>query len=109
MVMGPKTELKLERKTLTADGQGGYTESWQDLRKIKGVLVPLPGNERFITGKVEAYRTHKFFIDYPKDLTITEKDRFILGTRKFDIRFIGDPAEQHIHLEIELSEVVENG
>jgi len=104
-VLGPKTELKLERKTLTADGQGGYIESWQQLRKIKGVLVPLKGNERFITGKTELFASHKFFCDYPKDLTITEKDRFTLGTREFEIKFIGDPAEQHIHLEIELLEI----
>ena len=105
MVMGPKTELVLERKTQTADGQGGYIESWQDLRKIRGILVPLKGLERMITGKTEVFATHKFFMDYPKDLTITEKDRFILGTREFEIKFIADPAEQHIHLEIELWEV----
>ena len=106
MVYGPKTELILERVTLVDDGQGGTTKVWTALRKIKGVLVPLKGNERFITGKTELFASHKFFCNYPKDLTITEKDRFILGTREFEIKYIGDPAEQHRHLEIELLEVI---
>lgn len=104
MVFGPKTELILERKILTADDQGGYTETWRQVRKMKGVLISLRGNERFITGKTEVYRTHKFIVDYPKDLIITEKDRYTLGDRKFDIQVVVDPAEQHIHLEVELYE-----
>lgn len=102
---GPKTELILERKTKTADGQGGYIESWTQLRKIKGVLVPLKGSERMITGKTEVYASHKFFMDYPLDLAITEKDRFTLDSRVFEIRFIADPAERHIHLEIDVEEI----
>jgi len=105
MVYGPKTELVLERKTQTADGQGGYTESWQSKRKMKGVLISLQGNERFITGKTEVFRTHKFLVNYPKDLTITEKDKFALGTRTFDIQVVSDILEQHRQLEIELKEI----
>lgn len=103
MVMGPKTELTLERVT-TADDQW-HKETWRQVRKMKGVLIPLPGNERFITGKTEAYRTHKFMVDYPKDLTVTEKDRFTLGSQTFNIKSIVDPVEQHIHLEMDLWEI----
>jgi len=103
MVMGPKTELILERKTI-ADDQW-HTETWRQVRKMKGVLISLQGNERFITGKTEVFRTHKFLVDYPKDLTITEKDRYTLGARTFDIQVVVDPLEQHRQLEIELKEV----
>ena len=103
MVMGPKTELILERKTI-ADDQW-HTETWRQVRKMKGVLISLYGNERFITGKTEVFRTHKFLVNYPKDLTITEKDKFTLGARKFNITTIVDPLEQHRHLEIELLEI----
>jgi len=103
MVYGPKTELTLEGVTI-ADDQW-HTETWRQVRKMKGVLISLPGNERFITGKTEAYRTHKFMVDYPKDLTITEKNRFTLGTRKLNITTIVDPLEQHRHLEIDLLEI----
>lgn len=105
MVFGPKTELTLQKYTLVDDGMGGKTETWQSRRKMKGVLISLRGSERFITGKTEVYRTHKFVVDYPIGITVAEKDRFVLGARKFDIQSVADPAEQHIHLEIELLEV----
>lgn len=104
MVFGPKTELILQHYTKVPDGMGGYTLVYQSSRKIKGVLISLRGNERFITGKIEVYRTHKFIIDYPIGITITEIDKFTLGARKFDIKVVADPAEAHRHLEIEMKE-----
>lgn len=105
MVPGPKTELVLQKYTLVPDGMGGYTETWQAKRKMKGVLLSLSGREQYVTGKTEVFRTHKFVVDYPIGLTITEKDKFILGARKFDIQVVADPAEQHRHLEIEFLEI----
>ncbi len=105
MVMGPKTTMVLQKFTEVADGQGGFTFTYQSVCKIKGVLTSLTGDERLITGKVEVFADFMFAIDFPKGLTITEKDRFILGIRKFDISLITDPAEQHRHLEIKLEEI----
>jgi len=105
MVMGPKSTLVLQQYSLVSDGMGGYTDSWQAKRKIKGVLIPLTGDERMITGKTEVFADYKFIIDYPLGLTITEKDRFVLKARVFDISLITDPAEQHRHLEIMLEEI----
>ena len=106
MVPGPKTTLVLQKYTLVDDGMGGTTETWQAKRKMKGVLISLSGNERFITGKIEVYRTHQFMVDYPIGLTITEKDKFVLGARKFDIQVVVDPVETHRNLEIDLLEVI---
>ncbi len=104
-MIGPKTQLVLQQYTEVADGQGGFTFTYQAKRKIKGVLTPLLGNERMITGKETVFADYMFAMDYPLGLTITEKDRFILGIRKFDILLITDPAEQHRHLEIMLEEI----
>lgn len=105
MVMGPKTEMTLQQHQLTPDGQGGFLETWQSKRKMKGVLLSLSGRERFVTGKTEVFRTHKFVVDFPVGITVTEKDKFVLGARKFDIQSVADPAETHRHLEIELLEI----
>lgn len=104
-MIGPKTVMVLQKFTKVADGQGGFTFVYQSVRKIKGVLTPLTGDERLITGKVEVFADYMFAIDYPLGLTITEKDRFVLKARKFDISLITDPAEQHRHLEIMLEEI----
>ena len=105
MVMGPKSTLTLQKFTEVSDGMGGFVFVHQAVRRIKGVLTPLLGDERMITGKVEVFADYMFAIDFPRGLTITEKDRFILGIRKFDILLITDPMEQHRHLEIMLEEI----
>ncbi len=104
-MIGPKTQLILQKYTEVKDDMGGYTFVFQSMRKMKGVLISLRGNEQFVTGKTEVFRTHKFVVTFPIGITITEKDRFTLGIRKFDIQVIVDPAETHRFLEIELLEV----
>jgi len=105
MVPGPKTELVLQRYTLVDDGMGGSTLTYQGRRNVKGVLISLRGNERFITGKTEVFRTHKFLMKFPIGIVITEIDKFTLGVRKFDIKIVVDPLETHRNLEIDLLEV----
>ncbi len=104
-MIGPKTQLVLQKYTEVSDGMGGYTVVYQSKRKMKGVLTSLTGNERMITGKEEVFRTHKFMVDYPLGLTITEKDKFVLGIRTFDIQVVVNPVEQDRHLEIDLLEI----
>jgi len=104
-MLGPKTELVLQKHTLVSDGMGGYTDTWQAKRKMKGVLLSLSGRERFVTGKTEVFRTHKFVVDFPIGISVTEKDKFVLGARTFDIQVVADPAETHRHLEMDLKEV----
>ncbi len=98
--------MVLQQWTGVSDGMGGETFVHQSVRKIKGVLTPLTGDERLITGKVEVFADYMFAIDFPKGISITEKDRFVLKARKFDISLITDPAEQHRHLEIMLEEII---
>lgn len=104
-MIGPKTELVLQKYTEVSDGMGGFTKVWVSKRKMKGVLISLSGREQFVTGKTEVFRTHKFMVTYPIGITITEKDKFTLGARKFDIQVVVDPVETHRHLEIDLLEV----
>ena len=104
-MLGPKTELVLQHYTEVPDGMGGFELVYQSSRNVKGVLISLPGRERFVAGKTEVFRTHKFMLDYPIGITITEIDKFTLGTRKFDIKSVTDPAEQHRHLELDLLEI----
>jgi len=104
-MIGPKVTLTLKQFSEVSDGMGGVTNLWVNKRKISGVLIGLSGDERHITGKTEVFASHKFIIDYPKNLTITEKDKFVLKTRKFDISLVSNPAEQNRHLEIMLEEI----
>lgn len=104
MPVGPKTTLTLERYTETFTGTGASSFTWRTLYKLTGVLNALSGSENIVYNKETVEVTHKFKINYPQSLTITEKDRFKTGSRYFDIHHVLDPFEQHRFLIIYLLE-----
>lgn len=104
---GPKTTLTLERKILTDDAMGGHTETWADVIDIKGVLCNISGNERLSADKLMVIATQNFYIDYLHGETITEEDRFSLGTRIFKINYCNNiGANQNRALRINLLEEI---
>lgn len=108
-VPGPKNSLRLQRKSETADAFGGVTTTWSDLMTITGVLTAPSGLSRFsdellMVMKNTVRGVYLFFCEVPP-ITITEEDRFIFGTRIFEIRFIKNPGNFGHHLEILLQEL----
>jgi len=98
MVPGPKTELILHHYILEAEFED-YPR-----RKVRGVFLPISAEERFTTRQTTAYKTHKFIMDY-MGFEVRETDVFTLGDRRFNVKAVVDPAEQHRHLEIDLLEI----
>ena len=97
--------LTLERKSETADGMGGFTETWADVKDIKGVLCNVRGDERVSADKLTVISTHNFYIDYESG--ITEEDRFTTSTRTFKINWINNAGgNQNKALIINLKEEV---
>ena len=89
-MIGAKTTMELRRWTKTSDGMGGYTEAWAGLRKIKGTLSTIRGDERLSSDKLTVISSHNFFIDFPIGETITAKDIFIKGTTEYKIIYINN-------------------
>ena len=109
MIPGPKTKVTIQQKTNTADGMGGYNETWTILKHITGVLTSPRGNEYrwegFRLGKEAVRSTHVFYCDVPTDVTITELCRLYYNSRYFDIVFVREPGFMGHHLELELVEI----
>jgi head-tail adaptor len=112
-MLGPQTQVSIQRTVETSDGVGGYTQTWTTLGYLSGVLTSsIRGSLKYIAQEAELYgketlTTHlTFFCDVPKGITITEKDRLVLGSRTFNIRFVYDPGLAHHHLELMLEEIV---
>lgn len=87
--------------TPVSDGQGGWTESWDDSTVFQGRLSALPIDERMASDKITVYATHRL---YCNNLTITEKDRIELGNRYFEIKGVRNPSNLSEHLELDLLE-----
>lgn len=116
MIPGPKTTLTLQRLTQVSDGAGGMTDTWTNVTNglVKGVLTKdryssainvSRGREKNVINQTLVYTSHIFFCDYNADLAITEKDRFVYGSRIFDIAIVRNPGEMNHHLEIGLVEI----
>jgi len=102
---GTKTKMVLQRRTESTDSQNAVTESWRDLRTVKGVLTSSPNVRNGLTDiydKNTEISTHIFLVDYPIGVTITTEDRFRLKTEYYDILFIANPGNANRHLEFHL-------
>ena len=97
-----KDTFTRQTNTLTADGQGGWTESWTDGTVFRGRLSALPINERMASDKVTVYATRRL---YCNNLTITEEDRVKLGSRFFEIKGVRNPSNISEHLELDVLEI----
>jgi len=104
MVVGPKTELVYYKLGVAKDRISSRTEAWRRKRKIIGVLHVLKGNERLANDKITVVRTHRFYIEPPLEMSVSETEKLMLGTRTFKVTHILNPMEQSRHYEIDLFE-----
>jgi len=83
-MIGKKISAYLQRKTTTADGVGGWTESWEDIKKLKATFHihrTTNGEERKYN-KITVVSDTYLLCDY---YAITEKDRIRIGEKYYDI------------------------
>jgi len=110
MATGPKTTMILQTVTRTTDNMGGWTESWANTETMKGILKKYRGDERVVSGKENVFRDYLFTVNGKTALraarTITEAQRFLYGSRTFDIVAIDDIATMGNQINIDLLEVV---
>jgi head-tail adaptor len=104
--VGPKTVLTLSRATATADSRGGETFTWSDVKALSGVLSILSDRERMMYGKKAEGAEYKFHLDYQFATTIDTADRFVSGSRIFDIVGRENPMNQNRFMILFLTENV---
>lgn len=105
-MVGPKVKVILEKYTQTTDIYGTFTETWESVRYISGVLSLSSGRERLMHNKTEVYSSHVFFCDWQKGITIDEKYRLRYDQREFDVLFIENPVAQNRLMKFYLDETV---
>jgi len=75
--------ISIEQLTRTADGQGGFTESWSQFASVWANIVPTSAAERFFAQRIESNVTHKIGIRYLSG--VASEMRIIFETRIFQI------------------------
>lgn len=106
MSYGPKKTLTLSTVTLVDDNMGGDVETWTSGKSIEGVFSVLSDRERIKYGKKGERADYKFIVDYVFSSGISMSDRFISGTRVFEIVGKDNPLERNHEIIFLLFELV---
>lgn len=78
-----KHRVTLQRISRAEDGQGGFTETWDDIATLWASIEPLKGYERMQAMQLKTPTTHRVRLRYRAD--VTTKDRLIYDGRAFDV------------------------
>ncbi|ODA66839.1 Phage head-tail joining protein [Methyloligella halotolerans] len=94
--------LILEERAKVDDGGGGFTESWNTVTTLWGVVRPLRGDEQLVAGRLAGNVSHLITLRY-RDGVVPEM-RFRQGERVFEIHAVIDPDERKCWLRCQCEE-----
>lgn len=94
--------MEFQRKSRTANGSGGFTETWAALSgaPVRAHVKAVSGTERFASDRVEASTRYRAVVRYFTGHS--EEDRILFRGRYFNIRFINNVEFKDRWLEIDL-------
>jgi SPP1 family predicted phage head-tail adaptor len=97
-----RKRLTIQEVTKSSDGQGGFTDQWNDLQDVSASVEPLKAYERFQAMQMQTPITHKIVMRYHPTLTTTARLR--LGDRVFTVKEIINVEERNAYLVIKAIE-----
>lgn len=86
-----RSELSLQRATLTADGLGGHAESWSEVATLFARVEPVSAGTRFGADQTVETVTHRIIVRFRADLA--SGMRLARGGRVFEVVSVHDPDE----------------
>ncbi len=98
-----RTELSLQEVSLTADGMGGHTESWNEVATVFTRVEPVSAAMRFGAGQTLEEATHRVTLRFRAD--VASGMRFLRGGRAWTILTAHDPDETGRYLVCRVVEV----
>lgn len=103
-----RTLCEIQTKSSTSNEIGESLNTWTDTISVHGVLGLQSGDSNRTTYDAKiAEATHVFICDYRADIyALADSDvRCIINGKMYDIKYIDNPDELDIHLEIYLKYV----
>ena len=97
-VASMRHRISVQSRTRSADGQGGFTESWATAVEIWASIEPTKAYERFQAMQTQTPITHKIKCRY--NANITTAKRALFGARIFDIKQVLNIDEGNAFMEM---------
>jgi SPP1 family predicted phage head-tail adaptor len=90
--------ITIQSQTRTADGMGGWTETWATLATVWAAVWPVSAREILKAGQTSMEITHRIKIRYRAG--VDPSYRILFGTRYFSIMSIINVGERGEWLEL---------
>lgn len=90
-------------RTLSPDGGGGHSESWDAVASVWARLEPVSAADRFTADKLESRARHRLTLRRSNALAAGQ--RVQLGARLFAVRALLDPGPQSPFVTLSLEEL----
>ena len=99
-----RERIKIQSLSRTADGIGGWNESWSDVAEVWAKIQPVSASERYFSQRIEMNTSHKITIRWMDG--ITAEMRIAYQDRIFQINGIRREDEQRWFMFIDAMENV---
>ncbi len=91
------------RQTRTADGQGGWTQGWEEIATLAGRLRPASATERTVADQEQAKVTHVLYCATTNDI---QRGDWVSGAGKtVEVIAVREPSHADHHYEIDCMEI----
>lgn len=90
------------RQTRVSDGQGGWSQVWEDVSEVSGRLRPLTANERTVAQQEQARVTHVLYT--LMDAGIERGDLVTGAGTVVEVIAVREPSHMGHHFEIDCRE-----
>ncbi|MBS0472350.1 MAG: phage head closure protein [Proteobacteria bacterium] len=90
-------------RTLTPDGGGGFSESWDGFADVWVALTPLGGDDAVTAERLQSRIRHRIALRRRSDLAAGQ--RVQIGDRLFRIHVLRDPGPRAAYVELDCEEL----
>jgi SPP1 family predicted phage head-tail adaptor len=97
-----RDRLTIQNVSRVSDGQGGFTETWNDGTTVWANITPMKGYEKFQAMQMQTPLTHKIAMRYTSEVTTASRLKF--GTRVFEVKEVINIEERGRFLAIKALE-----
>lgn len=94
----------IERYTLSADGMGGYTETWGAVGTVLGRIYPVQrrGQVEFVAG-AQRISESTWFATFPVGTDVQAKDRLVKSARSWEVTKVNNDEDYQTAVRCELT------
>jgi len=79
-----KHQVTIQSKSSASDGQGGFTETWNDGDTVSAFIEPVKAYEKFQAMQMQTPITHKITMRYRADVTTASRLKY--GSRIYWVK-----------------------